>query len=237
LIHAAQILARGFTQRLEIGQLLISSDALVDHMLAGLKVSEGVAMLGVEVLGLSILSIKATPEMAKAFQAGAREKMLQKADEAIYARRNTAVELERGIKENELNTEIAIEEKRRTVRETQIRADIAIEQERATLVDSKVDNDRKESQARADGLRAMLDPMKEVDWRTLMAAQSGGLDARQLIALAFRDLADKAESIGNLNISPDLLSSLLSTDGANGTSHGSEPDDPNEGTTMRRPRR
>ena len=91
--------------------------------------------------------------------------MLQKADEAIYARRNTAVELERGIKENELNTEIAIEEKRRTVRETQIRADIAIEQERATLVDSKVENDRKESQARADGLRAMLDPMKEVDWR------------------------------------------------------------------------
>ena len=68
-------------------------------------------------LGLSILSIKATPEMAKAFQAGAREKMLQKADEAIYARRNTAVELERGIKENELNTEIAIEEKRRTVAE------------------------------------------------------------------------------------------------------------------------
>lgn len=240
LIHAAQILARGFTQRMEIGQLLVSSDALVDHMLAGLKVSEVFAMLGIEVLGLSILSIKATPEMAKAFQAGAREKMLQKADEAIYARRNTAVELERGIKENELNTEIAIEEKRRTVRETQIRADIAIERERATLVDSKVDNDRKESQARADGLRAMLEPMKEVDWRTLMAAQSGGLDARQLIALAFRDLADKAESIGNLNISPDLLSSLMATNGnsANTNANGnvSTPNDPDEGTTMRRRR-
>ena len=157
--------------------------------------------------------------------------MLQRADEAIYARRNTAVELERGIKENELNTEIAIEEKRRTVRETQIRADIAIEQERATLVDSKVDNDRKESQARADGLRAMLDPMKEVDWRTLMAAQSGGLDARQLIALAFRDIADKAESIGNLNISPDLLSSLLSTNGDNGNTHGRKPDDDGGGTS------
>jgi regulator of protease activity HflC (stomatin/prohibitin superfamily) len=224
LIHAAQILARGFTQRLEIGQLLVSSDALVDHMLSGLKVSEVVAMLGVEVLGLSILSIKATPEMQKAFQASAREKMLQRADEAIYARRNTAVELERSIKENELNTEIAVEEKRRTVRETQIRADIAIEQERATLVDSKVENQRKESQAQADALRAMLDPMKEVDWRTLMAAQSGGLDSRQLIALAFRDLADKAESIGNLNISPDLLSSLLSSNDANGKSSPRKPD-------------
>src|SRR5262245_21970730 len=56
LIHAAQILARGFTQRTELGQLLIASDALVEHMLAGLKVSEAVSMLGVEVLGLSILS-------------------------------------------------------------------------------------------------------------------------------------------------------------------------------------
>jgi hypothetical protein len=230
LIHAAQILARGFTQRNELGQLLVSSDALVEHMLAGLKVSEAVAMLGVEVLGLSILSIKATPEMAKAFQADAREKLLQKADEAIYARRNTAVELERGIKENELQTEIAVEEKRRTVRETKIRADIAIEQERSQLVERRVENHRKESQAQADALRAMLDPVKDVDWRTLMAAQSGGLDARQLIALAFRDLADKAESIGNLNISPELLTSLLASNGA-GDSAGNA-----EGTSGQQPR-
>ncbi len=45
----------------------------------------------------------------------------------------------------------------------------------------------------------------------LMAARSGGLDARQLIAMAFRDLADNADKIGNLNISPDLLHALLET--------------------------
>ena len=89
---------------------------------------------------------------------------------------------------------------------------------RAELVERRVENQRKESQARADALRAMLEPMKEVDWRTLMAAQSGGLDARQLIALAFRDLADKAGSIGNLNISPELLTSLMSMGGADGNS-------------------
>jgi hypothetical protein len=99
------------------------------------------------------------------------------------------------------------------VRETKVRADISVEQERSQLVERRVENQRKESQAQADALRAMLDPVKDIDWRTLMAAQSGGLDARQLIALAFRDLADKAESIGNLNISPDLLSSLLATNG------------------------
>jgi hypothetical protein len=213
LIHAAQILARGFTQRFDLAQLLVSSDALVEHMLAGLRASDAVATLGVEILGLSILSIKASPEMSKALQAEAREKLLLKADEAVYARRNTAVELERRIKESELNTEIAIEQKRRTVRETKLQADIAIEEERAKLVEHRVENERKEAQAHAEALRATLEPLKDIDWRTLMAAQSGGLDSQQLIAMAFRDLADKASSIGNLNISPDLLTTLLSSNG------------------------
>ena len=209
LIHASQILARAFTQKHELRELLVSSDQLAEQVLAGMKASEAVAMLGVEILGLSILSIKATPEMAKALQADAREKLLQKADEAIYARRNTAIELERQIKENELNTEIAVEQKQRQVRETKLAADIALEQERSELVDRRVENERKESQARADALRAMLESIKDVDWRTLTAAQSGGLDSRQLIAMAFRDLADNADKVGNLNISPDLLSTLL----------------------------
>ncbi len=209
LSHVAQILARSYTQQSQLSQLLVSSDGLVSHMLTGMRGSEAVANLCVEILDLSILSIKATPEMSKALQAESREKLLLQADHAIYARRNTAVELERKIKESELNTEIAIEEKRRTVRETQLRADIAIEQERAELVDRRVENQRKESLAQADALRATLEPMKDVDWRTLMVANSGGLSSQQMIAMAFRDLADKAGSIGNLNISPDLLSSLL----------------------------
>ncbi len=47
--------------------------------------------------------------MAKALQADAREQLLQKADEAVFVRRNAALDLERKIKENELNTEIAVE--------------------------------------------------------------------------------------------------------------------------------
>ena len=110
-------------------------------MLASLQNSPAVQMLGVEVLGLSILSIKPTPEMAKALQAEAREELLRQADEAIYARRNAAVEMERTIKENELKTEIAVEEKKRQVRETQMAAEIAVEEQRATLVDQRVENE------------------------------------------------------------------------------------------------
>ena len=209
LVHAAQILARAFTQRHKLAELLVSSSPLVTEVLEGLKSSETVKMLGLEVLSLSILSISGTPEMAKALQADAREQLLRKADEAVFERRNAAVEMERRIKENELNTEIAVEQKRRQVRETQMQADIAVEQQRTALVDQKVENERKEGAARAEALRAILEPLKDVDWHTLMAASSGAADPRQMIALAFRDLADGAEKIGNLNISPDLLSTLL----------------------------
>jgi hypothetical protein len=212
LVHATQILARSFTARHRLGELLVSSDNLVRETLAGLKQAEAVAMLGVEVLGLSVLSIKGTPEMTKALQADAREELLRKADEAVYARRNAAVLLERQIKENELNTEIAVEQKRRQVRETQMEAEIAVEQQRSQFVERRVENERKEAQARAEALRATLEPMKEVDWRTLMAASAGSLDPRALIAMAFRDLADNAEKIGRLNISPELLHSLLDSD-------------------------
>ena len=138
LVKLAQIRARAFTQRHQLPELLVKSDELVAEVLTGLQASEEVENLGVEILGLSILSIQANPEMTKALQAQAREKLLLEADEAIHARRNTAVDLERQIKENELQTEIAVEAKRRQVRETTIQADIAIEEQRAELVDRQV---------------------------------------------------------------------------------------------------
>lgn len=212
LIHAAQISARAFTQRNRLNDLLTQSDELVATCELALKESPAVARLGLEIIGMSILSIKATPEMTKALQADAREKLLQKADEAVHTRRNNAIELERQIKENELQTEIKVEEKKREVREMQLRADIAVEQQRTELVDQKVQNERKEANARGDALKAMLAPMKGVDWKTLLAVGPGGINSQQMIALAFRDLADNADKIGTLNISPDLLDTLLKPD-------------------------
>ncbi|HZZ73807.1 MAG TPA: SPFH domain-containing protein [Pirellulales bacterium] len=207
LIHAAQIHARDFTQRVPLKELLVNSGRLVTEVLAQLKTDDTVTMLGVEVLSLSIISIKGTPEMSKALQAAAREELLRRADEAIYARRNAAVELERTIKENEFHTEVMVEQKKRQVRETKMSAEIAVEQQRAQLVDQQVDNERKEADGRVYALRAALDSIKEIDWRTLMAAK--GFDPQQLIALAFRDLAEGSEKIGQLNITPDLLQALL----------------------------
>lgn len=208
LIHEAQILARSFTQKRPLKDVLVNSDALVAEVLAGMKTSDGVALLGVETIGFSIVGIKATPEMAKALQTDAREDLLRRADEAIYARRNAAVDLERTIKENELNTEIAVEQKKRQVRESQMAADIAVEEQRTTLVAAKVENERKETESRAAALEAILEPIKSVDWRTLIAVNSG-MDSKLMISLAFQQLAENAGKIGELNVSPELLTTLL----------------------------
>ena len=143
LMKSAQVATRAVTRRMILREVLTSATEIGAEVAGALKSSTEIASLGVEILGLALLSIKPTPEMAKALEAEAREALQQRSDEAIYARRNAAVEQERRIKESELNTEIAVEEKKRRIREAQMAADIAIEEQRAQLIDQKVANERR----------------------------------------------------------------------------------------------
>lgn len=208
LIQAIQVDTHAIAQQSSLQELLVASSKLSHDLLEGMRKSESVQMLGIEVLGLSILSIKATPEIAKAMQADTREKLLAKADESLFARRNAAIELERQIKENELKTERTVEEKRREVRQAQMQADVAIETQRAELVEQQVANSRKLAAVQAESLQATLDAMKGTDWKTILAA-TGGQDSKNIIAIAFQQLAENAQSIGRLDISPDLLNALM----------------------------
>jgi regulator of protease activity HflC (stomatin/prohibitin superfamily) len=221
------VLARSLTQKMTLSQALTRSREIGAEVLTNLKSAETITALGIEVLSVAILSVKASPEMSKALEAEAREALQRRSDEAIYARRNAAVEQERRIKESELNTEIAVEEKQkqiretkmaaeiaieqkqREVRETRMAADIAVEEQRGTLLERRTANDRNEADARAYGLEAMLKPLRTMDWKTLMMLTEGGGDPRRLIALAFQGLAENAQKIGELNVTPDLLQSLL----------------------------
>jgi hypothetical protein len=209
LVKSAQVAAKAVTQRMGLREVLTSSTAIGAEVEDALKNSEAIKSLGVEILELAVISMKPTPEMAKALEAEAREALQRKSDEAIYARRNAAVEQERRIKESELNTEIAVEEKKRQIREAQMAADIAIEEQRAQLVDQKVANERKDADSRAYALDATVKAIETADWKKLMLLSSGGFDARQMIALAFQELAGNAQKIGELNISPDLLQGLI----------------------------
>lgn len=230
LINHAQVLTRASLKSLSLRDALGQSDAVVASVREGLQKAEVITSLGVEVLGVSILAIKPTPETARALEAEAREQILRESDEAIYARRNAAVEQERAIKQNELNTEIAIELKQREIKETQMEAEksvrqkkheiqeaemaarIELEKKNKDLVALSTANAREEADAKAYALTAVMKALAEADPRTVQALTSVGMDAGQLVALAFKELAEGAEKIGQLNISPDLLRELLSHD-------------------------
>lgn len=213
LVHSLQTLTRAITQRLALRDALLNSDSMVVEVLAKLRESEAVSALGVEILALSILAIQPTPETSRALEAEAREALQRRSDEAIYARRNAAVEQERLIKESELNTEIAVEEKKRQIRETQMAAEIAVKEQRSQLIGRRVENERKDADSRAYTLTETLKPVRDLDWKMLMMLGGRAVDPKAMIALAFQEMAENAQKIGELNVSPDLLKSLIGTAG------------------------
>jgi hypothetical protein len=181
VVNEIQVLVRGLLAKLPLRQALGASDALVDQVIHGLKASNLCRSLSLEFLSLVILGIKPTPEMARALEAEAREQLLRESDQAIYARRNAAVEQERTIKENELNTEIAVENKRRQIREAQMEAErsvqekeqeireqqmkghVRLERQRQELVGLTVENARAEADARAYAVETTLKPLSALE--------------------------------------------------------------------------
>ncbi len=226
IINEAQTATSAYIHGIKLKDAIRSAKAIEENITEGLKSSAAIGMLGIEILGANILAIQATPEMARALETETREKLQQEADLAVYERRNFAVEQERIIKESELNTEIAVEEKQkqiaekkmesdvqkadneRKLREMNLEADISVENQRKSLIEQKTENDKKEAETKGYVLETTLKPYRNMDWKTLTALNNNS-DPRFNISLAFRELADNAGKIGNLNISPDLLDSIL----------------------------
>ncbi len=226
IINEAQTATSSYIHEIKLKDAIRSAKSIEERILEGLESSQAVGMLGIEILGANILAIQATPEMARALETETREKLQQEADQAIYERRNFAVEQERKIKESELNTEIAVEEKQkqiaekkmesevqkadneRKLREMKLAADIAVENQRKELIEQRTANDKKEAETQGYVIETTLKPYKEMDWKILTALNNNP-DPKFNISLAFRQLAENADKIGNLNISPELLDSIL----------------------------
>lgn len=227
IINEAQTASASIIQKLDLKEALRQLEKIEQEIFENVQNSKTVIMLGLEILGVNVLAVTPNPDMARALEAQTRESLQKEADQAIYERRNFAVEQERIIKESELNTEIAIEEKQKQIVEKRMETDvvkqendqklkvmrmasnISLEEKKQQLVDIQVSNQKKEADAQEYVLNATLKPYKEMDWKTLMAISNNGNDASNNIALAFRELADNAGKIGKLNISPELLGSLI----------------------------
>ncbi|SFI33654.1 SPFH domain / Band 7 family protein [Collimonas sp. OK307] len=227
IINAVKVLTRKGLQRLPLRDALRATDTMTTQVASAIKDNSELQALGVEILGLSFLAIKPTPETARALEAEAREQILKVADEAVYARRNSAVEQERRIKENELNTEIAVEAKKRQIRETQMDAEqsiqqkqhelqqsemeakIALEAKNTELVSLAMENAKREADVKSYSVKGLMQAYQGVDPKLLQALAMAGMQPGQMIAMAFQELADKAGKIGQLNITPDLLREVI----------------------------
>lgn len=206
---------------------LQAADRMALEIDRALRTQPDILALGLEILSFSMVAVKPNPETARALEAEVRENILKASDEAIYARRNAAVENERAIRESELDTQVAVELKQRTIRETRMEAEaavqrkqaeqkaaemeaqIALEARRREFVELEAANTRTTAEAEAQRLGAVMQAFRNVDPKIVQAIASAGMAPGQLIAMAFGGIADKAERIGQLNLSPDLLQSLL----------------------------
>jgi hypothetical protein len=219
VVAAIEVLVQRIVQELKLTDAILGAARLAEGILTGLKRNPEIAALGVEILGASVVKVKPTPETARALEARAREAILREADEAIFERRKFAVENERTIKQSELDTEIAVEEKKRTIRETQMEAeasvrrkkhelrkaemeaDISLEDRRQSFVKINAENTRTLAEAEAHRLAAVVKSLQTADPRVIQALAASGMDPSQLIAQAFGGLAERAERIGQLNVS------------------------------------
>jgi SPFH domain / Band 7 family len=213
IAHAAQTATRAEVQSRPLRTVLVEADAIALRVLAALVASPALEALGVQVQSFSLLAIKPMPETAKALEAEARERLLREADDALYGRRNNAVEQERIIRENELNTEVAVQAKQREIEETRLAAQIALEDQRRQLVTTEAENSKTRSDAQAYAVEATIRPLAALDTKALQVLSARSVDPRLMVAMAFQEIAANATKVGNLNISPELLQTLLQTNG------------------------
>lgn len=226
IMNLAKVYIAKFISTKQVREAIQSADELAETLRIALKEDGTIQEFGLQVLAVSILGILPQPDTRKALEAATREEILKQQDDAIYKRRNAAIEKERAIRENELDTEIKVAEKakekkekemetRRMLQEKQaeldagkIFNDIELEEERQRLVDLQTENERKKSDAKAYDSEVLLRTFAGVDAEIIKALAVSGMDSRSLIAKAFVEIGDKADKIGVLNVSPDLLETL-----------------------------
>jgi regulator of protease activity HflC (stomatin/prohibitin superfamily) len=186
----------------------------------GLESDAGLREMGLAIVSVRVSRIQPDATVEKALQTPTREIIQQGADEAIFARRALAVEKERAIAENELQSRIELARRQ------------------AQLVDQEGLNERRRAEEAAASARIDAEGSAERS-RIAAAAESesihavegervalekdriaayGALPPNVMLALAAREFAAKIERIEHLNLSPDMLSPFLADLAAAGAS-------------------
>jgi regulator of protease activity HflC (stomatin/prohibitin superfamily) len=186
-------------------------DLLRDIVHQGLARDASLAALGLEIVATRISSVTPTSEMEKALQMPTREKIQQQADEATFARRALAVEKERAIQENELESQVELARREQLLIDQrganeQRRAEEAAAAKRIEI-GADAEATRTRAEAEAERIRRVEEAKVNAE-RERMAIYKD-LPQPALFGLAARDLAGHLPAIGHLSIGSDTLGPVL----------------------------
>ncbi|MEN9621491.1 MAG: hypothetical protein RL499_1684 [Actinomycetota bacterium] len=170
-------------------------------MVDGLVQDQRLAETSIVVIGVRVVSIRPVADLEKALETPLREQVQQDADKATYERRATAVERERTIAENELQSRIELAK-----REELLVAQEGANAQKRALEAAAVK--RIETEASAESTRTM--GAAEADAEAARLGSYSDVDTALLLALAAQNAADHLPAIGTLNLTPDVITQALS---------------------------
>lgn len=156
-------------------------DPLRGVLQAALTGDTALSEIGLEVVAIRLTNLAPSTELERALQTPTFEALQQKADQATFERRALAVEKERAIAEEAANARA-----------------------RAAGV---AEAQQVETAAEAERIRAVESAKAEAELAHMAVYRD--LPPAVLLGLAARDLAGKLDTIEHLNVTPDLLATLL----------------------------
>lgn len=221
VVNITDALIKNRVSLIPLTKAIRSEKELTGEILEDLRALEELEALGVEITGFSILRICANNETHRALEARTREEILKESDDALYERRNASIEQERKVKENELSTEISVEEKKKQIRQTEIetkrmllekeneleRIRIAAQTERDRMeTEAKTERARMETEAQAEREQMKIDAEIELERKRKELAEMRLENAKKdADAEAYR-VSAVMEAYGRL--SPEVLIAL-----------------------------
>jgi regulator of protease activity HflC (stomatin/prohibitin superfamily) len=175
-------------------------DPLRLRLEAALAADPSLSEIGIVVAAVRLTNLAPSSELERALQTPTFEALQQKADQATFERRALAVEKERAIAENELSNKVELARREKLL--------IAEESDNA--------RNRATGLAEAQQIEAAAEAERT---RTIESANAEAEQARiaiyrdvppaVLMGLAARELAGKLDTIEHVNVTPDLLASIL----------------------------
>jgi hypothetical protein len=177
----------------------------------GLAGDPRLAETGIAVVGVRVVAVRPEPEVEKALRTPTREQVQQEADKATFERRAVAVERERAIGENELQTQIELarrEEQLVAQRGANARRE-AEEAAAANVIATDAEAQRTLTLAEAGAQATRLAGAAQAEAEAAHVAAYRDLPEPVLLGLAVKEVAANLPNIETLVLTPDLVARAL----------------------------